>query len=155
MMGDLATGPPYPPDARHADMLLAIDDRELTIHEAEASGDALWLPAATVESATGFTLKAEGLCKEAVCVPLPPGREGELVDGARVNVAALWRHLGKPVAHSADGSVWVLGEGAQDRAAALRSLEAPDFTLPDLSGRSHALSDYLGRKVLLVTWASW
>jgi hypothetical protein len=134
---------------------LVIDDRELTIHEAEASGDALWLPAPTAESATGWALKTEGFCKGAVCVPLPPGRDRELVDGARVNVAALWRHLGKPIAHSADGSAWVLGESAGDRSAALRSLEAPDFTLPDPAGRPHRLSDYRGRKVLLVTWASW
>ena len=134
---------------------LAIDDRELTVREAEASGDALWLPAPAADSVTGWALKAEGLCKAAVCVPLPPGRERELVDGARVNVAALWRHLGKPIAHSADGGVWVFGESAGDRSAALRSLEAPDFTLPDPSGRPHRLSDYRGRKVLLVTWASW
>jgi hypothetical protein len=136
-------------------IILVIDDRELTIREAEASGDALWLPAPTAESVTGFTLTSEGLCKGAVCVPLPPGRERALVDETRVNVAALWRHLGKPIAQSADGSVWVFGEGAEDRSAALRSLEAPDFTLPDPSGRPHRLSDYRGRKVLLVTWASW
>ena len=164
MMGGLATGPPYPPDARHAPgnpgrsseyALLVIDDRELTVREAEVSGEELWLSAPAADSVTGWALKAEGLCKAAVCEPLPPGRERELVDCARVNVAALWRHLGKPIVHSADGSVWVLGESADDRSAALRSLEAPDFTLPDPSGRPHRLSGYRGRKVLLVTWASW
>lgn len=134
---------------------LVIDDQELTIREAEASGEALWLPAPAADSATGWALKTEGLCKAEVCVPLPPGREREFVDGGRVNVAALWRHLSKPCVHSTDGSVWVLGEGAEDRAQVLRSLEAPDFTLPDPSGRPHRLSDYRGRKVLLVTWASW
>jgi hypothetical protein len=59
------------------------------------------------------------------------------------------------VLHSAHGDVWVLGESAQQRAAALASLEAPDFTLPDVNGRMHRLSDYRGKKVLLVTWASW
>jgi hypothetical protein len=49
---------------------------------------------------------------------------------------------------------WVLGTGAQDRAQALAALEAPDFALPDLDGRTHRLSDYRGRKVLLATWAS-
>jgi peroxiredoxin len=49
----------------------------------------------------------------------------------------------------------VLGEAAGDRAAALRSLQAPDFTLPDLSGRMHRLSEHRGKKVLLVSWASW
>jgi peroxiredoxin len=37
----------------------------------------------------------------------------------------------------------------------LQSLQAPDFTLPDLEGKWHALSEYRGRKVLLVSWASW
>ena len=134
---------------------LVIDNRELTVREAEASGEELWLSAPTADSVTGWALKAEGLRKGAACVPLPLGRERELVDGTRVNVAALWRHLGKPIVHSADGGVWVLGESADDRSAALRSLEAPDFTLPDPSGRPHRLSDYRGRKVLLVTWASW
>jgi peroxiredoxin len=34
-------------------------------------------------------------------------------------------------------------------------LMAPDFTLPDLSGTPRRLSDLRGKKVLLVTWASW
>ncbi len=131
------------------------DEGEFTVSEAEASGDALWLSAGDAESATGWVSKAEGLCRGSVCVPLPPGRERQLVRESRLNVAALWRHLGRPVVHSARGHVWVLGPSAQDRAAALRSLEAPDFTLPDPSGRLHSLSDYRGKKVLLVTWASW
>ena len=46
-------------------------------------------------------------------------------------------------------------ESAKERKAALTSLEAPDFALPDPSGRMHRLSDYRGKKVFLVTWASW
>jgi peroxiredoxin Q/BCP len=34
-------------------------------------------------------------------------------------------------------------------------VEAPDFTLPDLDGNLHSLSDYRGRKVVLLTWASF
>ncbi len=128
---------------------------EWTVPEAEASGEALWLPAREAEEATGWVAKPQGLCKGEVCVPLPAGREQEFVRDARVNVAALWRHLGQPVARSERGDAWVLARSARDRAAALRSLEAPDFTLPDVSGRMHSLSDYRGKKVLLVTWASW
>jgi peroxiredoxin len=51
--------------------------------------------------------------------------------------------------------VWVLARSAGERTAALACLEAPDFVLPDLAGRVHRLSDYRGKKVLLVTWASW
>jgi hypothetical protein len=122
---------------------------------ARASGEDLWLSAREAEDLTGWTLKPDGLCKAEICIPLPAGREGELVRGTRVNVAALWRHLGHPVAHSDRGHVWVLARSARDRSAALRSLEAPDFTLPDAAGRLHSLSDYRGRKVFLVTWASW
>ena len=32
---------------------------------------------------------------------------------------------------------------------------APNFTLPDLNGKPHTLADFRGKKVLLVTWASW
>jgi hypothetical protein len=125
------------------------------VAEAESSGEALWLPAAEADRSTGWVAKPEGLCRGEVCVPVPPGRERDFVRGSRVNLAALWRLLGRPVVHSDRGDVWVLGESARDRGAALASLEAPDFTLPDPSGRLHSLSDYRGKKVLLVTWASW
>lgn len=32
---------------------------------------------------------------------------------------------------------------------------APDFTLTDLSGKPHRLSDYRGRDVVVVFWATW
>jgi len=70
-------------------------------------------------------------------------------------LAALWRLLGRAVAQSARGDAWVLGTSSGERAQALRSLEAPDFALPDQDGRLHTLSEHRGKKVLLVTWASW
>jgi peroxiredoxin len=33
--------------------------------------------------------------------------------------------------------------------------QAPDFTLEDIEGRRHTLSDYQGRDVLVVFWATW
>jgi len=33
--------------------------------------------------------------------------------------------------------------------------EAPDFTLKDLDGKEHRLSDYRGKNVMLVFWATW
>jgi hypothetical protein len=123
--------------------------------DSRIEGERLWLVPAELEAATGWSVRPEGLCRGNVCVPLAPGREGELVSGHQVDAAALWRHLGQPLAHSADGRVWVLGTAAADRAEALRSLEAPDFTLPDHTGRRHSLAEHRGKKVLLVSWASW
>jgi len=105
--------------------------------------------------ATGWSSKKEGLCRGDVCVPIPPGREHDFLREGQIDAAAVWGHLGKPVVHSDDASVWVLGEAATERASALRSLEAPHLTLPDRSGRMHSLSSHRGKKVLLVSWASW
>ena len=33
--------------------------------------------------------------------------------------------------------------------------KAPDFTVVDLDGNTHKLSDYLGRNVVVVFWATW
>jgi hypothetical protein len=134
---------------------LLTDAGEFTVPGAEASTTTLWCSARDAEAATGWVAKAEGLCRGPVCVPVPAGRERELVDGGRIDLAALWRQLGQPAVHSDRGHVWVLAQSARDRAAALASLEAPDFALPDPTGRMHRLSDHRGKKVLLVTWASW
>jgi hypothetical protein len=134
---------------------LLTESGEYALADAEASTTELWCPAREAAAATGWAAKPEGLCKGEVCVPLPAGREREFVDGGRINLAALWRHLGQPAVRSERGHAWVLSESARERKAALASLEAPDFALPDPSGRMHRLSDYRGKKVFLVTWASW
>jgi hypothetical protein len=60
-----------------------------------------------------------------------------------------------PVVHNAAGDLWVLGTNAAERSSALQSLEAPAFSLPDLSGAVVSLAQQRGKKVLLATWASW
>jgi hypothetical protein len=62
---------------------------------------------------------------------------------------------GRPVAVDLDERAAYLGISAAARAKALASLEAPDFTLPDLDGRLHSLSAHRGKKILLVAYASW
>ena len=122
---------------------------------AQAQGGALWMSAADLERVSGWVHKPEGFCKGAVCVPVPPARQNEFAAGGRFNLAALAGLLGQPmVADSQHGAVCI-GEAAADRKRALTSLQAPDFTLPDLSGKMHSLSDYRGRKVMVVSWASW
>ena len=123
--------------------------------KADPAGDALWLAPADVERVLGWTLKPEGLCRGSVCLPLRAPEAARYVRPEAIDVAGLWRQLSKPVRRSADAAIWLFGESASARSAALESLEAPDFSLPDLSGRPHSLVDYRGRKVLLATWASW
>src|SRR5262249_52046534 len=122
---------------------------------AKAAGEALWCPAREAQAVTGWEAKPEGFCQGSTCVPIPAGREQEFVRDGEINLSMLWRHLGQPVLHSDRCDVWILARSAGERAAALASLEALDFALPDFADRAHRLSDYRGRKVLLVTWASW
>jgi len=131
------------------------EQRETALSSAEAGGESLWLDRDDIDRATGWAWKPEGLCRDVACIPLPRDGRDAMVRGDRLDVAAMWRWMGHPVVHDAAGETWVLGTGAAQRADALASLEAPDFTLPDLEGRVHRLSDYRGRKVFLATWASW
>lgn len=118
---------------------------------ARSAGEDLWLTTDDLTRATGWVLKAEGLCQGEVCVPA----DSDWVTDEGVNVAAFWRHLGRPALHDNAGETWMLGSAAADRAAALSSLAAPDFELPDLNGTLHRLSDYRGKRVFLTTWSSW
>lgn len=47
------------------------------------------------------------------------------------------------------------GSAAPDEEAEQEYAPAPDFTLTDLDGNSHTLSDYQGEIVILNFWASW
>jgi len=125
------------------------------VQPALVGGDALWLTPSDLAAATGWTIRPEGLCRGDVCIPVPAGKRAEFVRDGAVNVSAFWRCMGAPVAVADAGDVWALGAPAATRAAQLESLEAPDFALPDIDGRTHRLSDYRGGKVFLATWASW
>ena len=123
--------------------------------ESRMNPSALWLKARDLERVTGWVHKPEGFCKANVCIPVPASRKSDFVSGDRFNLAALAGLLGRPVVADAEHRVWYVGEGAADRKRSLTSLDAPDFTLPDLAGRMHSLSDHRGKKVFLVSWASW
>ncbi len=67
----------------------------------------------------------------------------------------------KPDANSVEGSRASLGpiiRAARTWEPAYESWygkTAPDFALKDLAGKEHKLSDYRGKKVMLVFWATW
>ena len=130
--------------------------RELVVESQEnRPDDQLWMSASDLRAVTGWDLKPEGLCKEDTCVPLAAGILEDLVNGDAINASGLWEGLDRPILHNAGHTTWMLGEGAEDRSRRLESLQAPDFTLPDVDGKLHSLSDHRGKKVLLASWASW
>jgi len=115
--------------------------------------DGVRLDPSVVQDVFGWKLEPQGLCRGGECIPIPPGCG--LVREGHVDLATLGELLGRPLASDTAERVFAVGAPSSERAAHLRSLDAPDFTLPDLDGRAHSLSDYRGQKVFLLAWASW
>jgi hypothetical protein len=124
-----------------------------------ASSKDLWITMKDLKRATGFVVKPQGVCRDELCFPLPAKRKAEFISkrGAVTwfNLTAFAALVKQPVARDEKDGVWYFGKRGDERGTYLASLEAPNFTLPDINGKMHSLADYRGKKVLLVTWASW
>ena len=130
-------------------------DKTTLVNSVLSEGDNLWVANADLPRATAWELKPQGVCLGERCVPIPAGRESEFMRPGLFNLSALARHLGQHFVHDEQSALWSFSEAPDDIGNRLRSLAAPDFTLPDLDGKLHSLSDYRGKKVLLMSWASW
>src|SRR5215472_12762430 len=125
---------------------------------AQLEAGQLWIESSDLARTTHFELKQQGICRGEICYLLPPSQQSEFLreesGKSRFNLTAFARLACQPVAHDASHSAWYFGVRSDQRRQ-LASLEAPEFTLPDIEGRQHSLSDFRGKKVFLVTWASW
>jgi hypothetical protein len=130
-----------------------IDGGRVTRVPARIQGKRVRISPEDLERGFGWTLKPQGLCKGELCLTLRE-RRGLLEDGG-IDLAVFAQTTGLPLAMDAGEGVAVLGESAAARGSRLASLEAPDFTLPDLTGQLHSLSQHRGKKVLLIAYASW
>jgi len=119
----------------------------------------LWVTTADLARATKFEIKPQGVCRDELCFPIPKDRKDRLVakQGRTTlfNLSEFARMVHQPVAVDSKNSVWVFGPRQAAQNEFVQTLEAPNFTLPDLNGKMHSLSDFRGKKVLIITWASW
>jgi len=134
---------------------LLYQDAETQVDAARIDGDQLWLALSGLEAATGWDLEPEGVCKSGICVPVPDARRSELIRDDLFNLTAFADLIQQPVAHDKKNSIWYFGPAGWEWKSRLTSRHAPDFTLPDLAGQSHSLSELRGKKVFLLFWASW
>jgi hypothetical protein len=111
--------------------------------------DTLDVTADAFADATGWVAKPEGMCKGDACVPVADA----VRDDGTLDVAAVAERLGMALVADDDAAVWALGPESGGRA--LTSAIVPEIVLPDVDGNPFRLSAMLGRKVLLVAWASW
>jgi AhpC/TSA family len=124
-----------------------------------ANPDDLWVTLADLKRATQFELKPQGVCRDELCFPIPKARRSAFLSKQGsitwFNLSEFARLLRQPVAFDTEQAVWYFGPRSDVQNSYVNSLIAPDFTLPDMNGKQHSLSNFRGKKVLLLTWASW
>jgi hypothetical protein len=147
-----------PATAKQIQATIIYDDvaTQAALAREEAAG--LWITTADLKRATRFEVKPQGICRDELCFPLPKAKRQEFLRKEQgmtwFNLTGFAALVHQPVAHDEAALTWYFGLRSDQRQV-LSSLQAPDFTLPDINGKRHSLSDFRGKKVLLVTWASW
>ena len=152
-----------PAAAKELRATIVYDDAATDLTSAREDADQLWITTGDLKRATRFEVKPQGVCRDELCFPLPKAKREAFIhkDAGQSKASETWFNMTafaqlvhQPVAHDAALATWYFGLRSDQRQQ-LSSLQAPDFTLPDLQGKPHRLSDFHGKKILLVTWASW
>ena len=135
------------------------NDQVVEVTETLSDPTDLWVSPEDLTRINGFELKPEGACLDDICMVAREDVDGGLVinrDGKKwFNVTELARKLQQAFVHDPDTGVWSFGEIPVTRKSFLEAGMAPDFALEDRTGNVVKLSDFRGKKVLLITWASW
>jgi hypothetical protein len=144
-------------DARRITVIYDEKATEVTTSSMESKD--LWITKKDLLRATRFVVKPQGVCRDELCFPLPKSRKAQFtVKQGKVewfNLSEFARLIKQPTAFDEKNAVYYFGPRPDAQNAHLNSLVAPNFTLPDVNGKMHSLTDFRGKKVLLITWASW
>ena len=111
----------------------------------------LWVRKADLPRVNGFEVKPQGACRDDVCIPIPK----DMTRGEYFNLSAFARKVGQSAVADTTYRVWSFGEIPAIHGVYLNTRISPDFAVPDRKGRVVRLSDFRGKKVIVVTWASW
>lgn len=125
-------------------------DRAVALDKIRPDPKDLWVRKADLPRINDFEVKPQGACREDLCIPLSK----DLLKSDYFNLSAFARKVGE-VAIKDDSGVYSFGEIPVLRGAFYNSRIAPDFAVPDRTGKIVHLSDFRGKKVLVITWASW
>jgi len=112
---------------------------------------ALWIRKRDLPSVNGFEVKPQGACRDDICIPIPK----TMTRGEHFDLTAFARKTGQAVVADTGARVWSFGEIQALRGGFLNSRVAPDVTVADRAGHPVRLSQFRGKKILLITWASW
>ncbi len=125
------------------------EDRETTLATSRVEKGDLWIETRDLPMINQFEVKPQGACRGDICIPLSK----TLKHRNWFNLSGFARKVKQAVVN--EGDVWSFGEMPVLRTGFLESRSAPDFGMRDRKGNMVQLKDFRGRKVLLLTWASW
>ena len=140
----LATAAPEPSTT------VLYSDRAVAIDKIRPDPNDLWVRKSDLPKINDFEVKPQGACREDLCIPIAK----DLVKGDYFNLSAFARKIGEASVKD-DSGVYSFGEIPVLRGAFYNSRIAPDFAVPDRKGKTVHLNDFRGKKVLVITWASW
>jgi hypothetical protein len=130
-------------------------DRTVTLDkikpDARPNGNDLWVRKADLPRINEFEVKPQGACRNDVCIPIPK----TMLQGEFFNLTAFANKLGEKYVSDSTSRAWSFGEIPVLTGSYTSSRMAPDFAVADRKGRVVHLSDFKGKKALVVTWASW
>jgi hypothetical protein len=117
----------------------------------------LWVTPEDLTRINGFELKPQGACFEDLCIPLKDHSPLLKQETGQqwFDLAAFADTLEQPYVNDADNSVWSFGEIPDKRQSMMNDAMAPDFEIVDREGKVIRMSDYKGKKALIITWSSW
>jgi len=130
------------------------DDRAVTLErvgrDAKKLAEGLWVRRRDLSRINGFEVKPQGACRADICIPIPKA----MLRGDYFDLTAFAKKIGQAVVADAGARVWSFGE-IPALGGGLASRTAPDLVVSDRAGHPVHLSSFRGKKMLVVTWASW
>jgi hypothetical protein len=138
---------------------LIFDEKPTAVNVMLSESKDVWVTMKDLKLATRYVVKPQGICRDELCFPIPKNRKTQFVNKQGktewFNLSEFARLVKQPVAVDEKHAIYYFGARPDAQNAHLNTLEAPNFTLPDMNGKMHSLTDFRGKKVLLITWASW
>ncbi len=117
----------------------------------------LWVTPEDLTRINGFELKPQGACYQELCIPIKEDSEllRQVSEQRWFNLTAFADLLEQPYVADTENRIWSFAQAPAKRSDMMANAMAPDFELTDRQGKVVRMSDFKGKKALIITWSSW